>query len=873
MDVVERAEQLAAVEAWLSDAARGHGRLVYVCGEAGVGKTTLVRAAVERADGRARVALAGCDGSATPSALAPLAELATQLPGVVWSPDRGRHELFAAFLDVLRAAEEGPILVVVEDVHWADEATLDLVRHLARRVDTCHALVLVTYRGEEVPATTGLRVLLGDTASASGVRRIDVAGLTSRAVADLAAAHAREHPDSPPVDPVRLHAVTGGNAFFVTEVLRGGSAGVPPTVRDAVLARVARLPEGAQRAIEVVALAGARVEAGLVEGLLADGLAALDEPLARGLLVERGGELAFRHELGRLAVLGEVPVGRRLHVHRRLLAALREVEADPARIAHHADAAGDSAVAVEFASLAGDHAARLGAHREAAAQYRRALDHAARLPDDKLDAAHRAALSWSLGYELYVTGRIEEAIASVEAARDIWSAVGDDLRVGDSWRCLSRLSWFAGRGEEAERLGAVAVEALSGPATTELGLALSNRAQLRMLSTDLEGTRTWGRRALDVAEALDEGPGRTEVRVHALTNLGTMEVVVGELARGTAMLTESLSAARDHELHEHAARAYCNLASSAVAQRRHADARRWLEEGMGYCTDRDLDSWTQYLRGWRAAHHLDRGEHAEAGRLAAEVLGDASVSSVGVVEPLVVLAHVRARLGEPEVAGLVARARDLADGMRELQRVAPVVALECELAWLRGDPQEAARLARAAWPVAEETDCPWNRGALARWMVDVRVAEAGPLAPPYAAEVAGDWAHAASIWADLESPFDRGLALARSGERDLLVEAVGVFEQTGARCAAARARAELRAHGWPAPRPPREPRVGTRAHPMGLTPREADVLDLLADGLSDAEIAQRLVISRRTAEHHVASILAKTGARGRRDLVGTQGGG
>lgn len=872
MVVLERAEQLAAVDAWLEDAAHGHGRLVYVAGEAGVGKTTLVRTAVDRVAGRARVAVAGCDGSATPAALAPLAELAAQLPGPAWSEDADRRQLFGGLLAILRADSGRPTLVVVEDVHWADEATLDLLRHLARRIDGCHALVLVTYRGEEVPATTGLRILLGDTASASGVRRIDLAGLTSRAVADLAASHAQEHPDSPPVDAARLHTVTGGNAFFVTEVLRGGSSGVPPTVRDAVLARVARLPEGAQRAIEVVALAGSRVEATLVEGLLADGLAALDEPLARGLLVERGGELSFRHELGRLAVAGEVPVGRRLHVHRRLLAALREAGADPARITHHADAAGDSAVAVEFASRAGDRAARLGAHREAAEQYRRALDHAGRLPSDALDADRRARLSWALGYELYVTGRIDEATRAVEAARDLWEATGDRVRVGDSWRCLSRLSWFAGRNADAEEQARIAVDVLDGTGTAELGLAYSNRAQLRMLSSDLAGTREWGARSLALADALDDGPSRTELRAHALNNLGTMEIVGGDLADGTQLLTESLELAlsHGHDLHEHAARAYCNLASAAVSQRRFAEARRWLDEGIDYCADRDLDSWTHYLQALLATYHLHRGEHDDARGVAEALLRDRSIASVGVVDPLVALAHVRARQGDADVAPLVERARTLAAGMQELQRVAPVVALECELAWLHGDGRAAADLAAATWPLAAGTDCPWNRGAVARWMADATLERAQPVAPAYAAELAGDWRRAADLWTGLGCPFDAGLALARSGERELLVEAVGTFEGIGARAAAARVRADLRAAGWAAPR---VPRAGTAAHEHGLTPREADVLALVVEGLPDAAIAERLVISRRTAEHHVAAIRAKLGVRTRRDLADALGSG
>lgn len=880
MTLLERVEHLRAVAGYLDDARAGHGRLVYVSGEAGIGKTSFVTAAAAASRTAARVAVGGCDGSATPVPLGPLRDMLPLLPPDLWPDGADRQDVFTRLVDVLRAPSgQQPYLLVVEDAHWADEATLDLVRHLARRIHGCRALVLVTYRPEDATAGGALRMLLGDTASASGTRRIDLPPLSPRAVATLIAEHSAEHSgdhsQAGAVDAVRLHDVTGGNAFFVTEVLSGDWVGVPPTVRDAVLARVARLDESSRRALEVVALAGSRAETDLLEGLLSDGLSVLDEPLDRGLLVVTGHEVMFRHELGRLAVAGEVPAGRRIHLHRRLLAALESRGADPARLAHHADEAGDSRSVLAHAPEAAARAARLGAHREAVDQYRRALNHAASLPVDEVAPARRAELMWSLGYELYLTDHIEDAIEAVEAARRIWDDAGDSTRVGDAWRCLSRLSWFAGRKDDAESQAAVAIDVLEGTASFELALAYSNRAQLRMLATDLAGTREWAHRTLDLADRLDDGAGRTEVRVHALNNLGTIEMAAGDFASGAAMLADSLQQARSADLHEHAARAYCNLASSAVLQRRHEDARRYFREGIEYCSDRDLDSWTLYLEGWQAQLDLDSGHLAAARDRAESLLRHPDIASVGEVEPLVTLAHVRARVGDAGADELLDRAWSLAWGMQELQRVAPVVAVRCEFAWLAGDLGAAARVAAEAWPLAESADCPWNRGAVARWLVGPggpvgpgetlgRSAVAGPLAPPFAAEVAGAWREAATIWRSLGCPFDEGLALARSGERDSLTEAVAIFERLGAHAAAARARADLRARGWPAPR---APRPATRRHPSGLTPRETEVLELLAEGHTDAGIAERLVISRRTAEHHVASVLTKLGVESRRELL------
>ncbi|MDR7252705.1 DNA-binding CsgD family transcriptional regulator/tetratricopeptide (TPR) repeat protein [Nocardioides sp. BE266] len=847
MTLLERDEHLQAAAGYLADAAAGHGRLVYVGGEAGVGKTSFLEGVASMAE--AQVAVGWCDGSATPPPLGPLVDMLPDLPDGVWPDGASRSQLFANVLAALRDPPGGtPYLLVVEDAHWADEATLDLVRHLARRIHACRALVMVSYRPEDTTVGDGLRVLLGDTASATGTRRIDLSPLTVDGVAKLAAEHGAFAAGAT----AELHAVTGGNPFFVTEALASRGE-LPQTVRDAVLARVARLDEGSQRALELVALAGSRAEADVLGPLLHDGLATLDEPLTRGLLRRSGDDVLFRHELARLAVLEEVPAGRAVHLHRRLYAALAGRGADPARLAHHAEAAGDGAAVLVHARDAAAGAAELGAHREASRQYERALRHG-----DDLPTGDRAQLLWDLGYEYYLTNRIQESIETVGRARDLWDSLGDDLRVGDAWRCQSRLQWFAGHNEEARECADRAVELLEGTDSVEQAMALSNRAGLSMLKTQLAPTRDWGERTLAVLDVLPDGTGQ-EVRVHALNNLGTIEITAGDLTEGKRMLEQSLEGARAANLQEHAARAYCNLSSTAVAQRRHADAFRWLDEGLTYCIDRDLDSWTGYLRGWRSRLHLDRGEEAEARADATAVMRGGS-SAVGSLEPLLVLAQldVRAGTGSPDEA--FAQAVEMSEAMAEAQRIGPTAAARCEAAWIAGDEATIADVATHAWSYVEDVDCPWHRGEVATWL-PAEVDAGLPIAPPYVLEREGRWAEAADLWESLESPFEQALALARSGDAELVTEAVRIFDRMGASAAATRARTTLQALGAPVPRA-----TQASSHPHGLTPREQEVLALVARGLGDAAIAETLVISRRTAEHHVAAILGKVGVRSRREL-------
>ena len=847
MALLEREPQLRALEGYLADAAAGRGRVVFVAGEAGIGKTTFVEAFAAEAD--ATVAVGWCDGSATPAPLGPLVDMLPDLPADLWPEGSTRGDVFTRLVAALRQAGRRPYLLVVEDAHWADEATLDLLRHLARRIHTCHALVLMTYRPEDTTTGDKLRVLLGDTASATGTRRIDLGPLTADGVATLAAEHRPTSTD--------LYGLTGGNPFFVTEALGAETDELPATIRDAVLARVSRLDEIGRRALEVVALAGARAEADLVGELLEVGLTALDEPLERGLLRLSGDDVLFRHELARLAVDEEVPAGRRVHLHRRLLAALTARGADPARLAHHAEVAGDRAAVLRHGRAAGALAAELGSHREAVRQYRRALDHA-----DDLAAPERAQLLWDLGYEYYLTANVDGAIDAIAGARLIWEELGETVRVGDAWRCQSRLHWFAGRNQVAEEQAATAVELLEGTETVEQAMAYSHRTGLAMLRTDLDGTREWGRRTLALLERLPDSPGRDEVEVNALATLGTIEATAGDLGEGERMLTQALDGAQRHDQHEQAARAFNNLAATAVAQHRHDAAARYLDEGYDYCIDRDLDSWTTYILGMKAELAMCSGDNTTARANADEVLARRhETTPMAALAPLVVVGCLESRAGGPAAADLLDEARDMAAATREPQMVGPTTAARCVHHWITGDLGGARAAAEADWLLVRGADCRWNRGAVATWLgpeteVDVDIA------PPFALERAGRWAEAAAWWADAGCVFDEALALARSGEPDLVAESVRLFDRLDAQAAASRARAMLRAAGLAAPRATRAGR-----HPDGLTARQEEVLDLLREGVSDAEIADRLVISRRTAEHHVAAVLAKLGMSTRRDAV------
>ena len=314
-DLVERDDALAALAEAFADVRLGRGRVVLVVGEAGGGKSALVRRFAADVTNRARVRAGSCDPLSTPRPLGPLHDVAvaggrlSELVELGASPS----DVFAALRDELAAEASSPSVVVVEDLHWADEATLDVVRLLARRAAALPVLLVVTVRSD-LGRTHPVRILFGELATVAGVSRIELPPLSPEAVAAMAAGSG--------VDPDDLHKRTGGNPFFVTEVLSAGGAGVPPTVRDAMMARVATLPDEALDLLDVIALSPPAAEPWLVDGVL-PACADLVEPcVATGLLVADRRGVAFRHELVRLALDDCMTPMRRTALHRRILAAL-----------------------------------------------------------------------------------------------------------------------------------------------------------------------------------------------------------------------------------------------------------------------------------------------------------------------------------------------------------------------------------------------------------------------------------------------------------------------------------------------------------------------------------------------------------------------
>ena len=631
---MERAEDLRALERLLvairSDET---GRLLLVAGDAGVGKTALLRWFCESQPETVRVLWGVCEPLLTPRAFGPLCEVAERTGGEleqILAEGARPYEVVMALVRELR--RHSPTVLVLEDLHWADEATLDVLRLLARRVGSVPALVIASYRADELDRLPQLRVVLGELPDRPA--RMKVAPLSTEAVSVLARRH--------DVDVGQLYERTGGNPFFVTEVLEAGAEQIPETVRDAVLGRALRLTSASRALLQAVAITPGRVELWLLD-LIAGDLTQLEECLASGMLIERDGGVAFRHELAREAIEQSLAPDRRRALHQAALAVLTAPPTgapDPARLAYHACAVHDAPAVLRWAPLAAARAASSGAHREALALYAQALPYAS-----ELSADGHAELLERHADECLLTDELDQAAASVDQALLICREHRLDIRIGNLLCSRANVLLTAGRTLDADAQAHSAVALLEplGP-TRELARAYGTCAQTRMLLDDLEEAMAWGTSAIELAECLSD----TRMLAHALNSVGSVLDNFG-LPGAIEKLERSLRLAQEAGLDAEAARAFNNLACIGPLSRNFAVGERYLQQGLAFCDDHGLEGHHYGLAVTAVLLDLARGRWQQATAAADHLLQAPGRSPHLRFVALAAIALVRARRGDPDV--------------------------------------------------------------------------------------------------------------------------------------------------------------------------------------------------------------------------------
>lgn len=868
--LIEREEALADLGRLAQGVVAGRGAIALIAGEAGIGKTSLVAQLRDRFSTSHAILWGGCDALFTPRPLGPIHDMAAALgPDVRTLLSEGARsgQLFSAIIARFSATKK-PIALVIEDTHWADHATLDFLKFLGRRVSMLPLLLAMTFRDDEITPEHPFTQVLGDL-PATYVHRINLGPLSVEGVSALIANHKSS------VRPEVLFEITGGNPFFASELLANNNSSptdIPASVKEAVAARLSRLSSVERDFLETISVIPGMVPCEILEPLFgANGETLAMAAVGRNLLVAgTGPTVRFRHELARLATMARLQGARQQEIHARVLEAFETADFTPSydQLVHHAAGAFDRQKVLHLAPLAAQTAASLGAHREAAAHLATALrfidgaepELAAQIYENW---AYEAALSLTLG---------DDVLEARRHAITLWRALGRMDKVGENLRWLSRLHWYRGESTEATRFAMEAVKTLEAiPASAERAMAYSLRSQLHMLNDEMDESIEWGNRALALAEEFND----VEVCIHALNNIGTARVFRNDKT-GIPDLERSLALALEHGFHEHAARVYTNFAEYAVEFCDFELAEKMLSDGIAFDVQYDLDTWTHYLVGRQALLRMEQGRLHDAVTIANGVQNKPGLALLVKLPALIVLAITRLRLGDPQADATLESAFENAMQTEELQHITPVRLALIEAAWLRNDHARARVHFEQLFSAGAASMHTWRVGETAVWAkrFGVRTPNAflAEIPEPYALEIAGDIKGAATAWRKIGAPHKEGLVLLQTDEQDAadnISAALKIFNQIEANAAAKEAmrRAKMFGVGATMPRARRGPYKAARNHPLGLTKKEQAILGLIANGASNAEIANTLSRSQRTIEHHVSSILTKLNVDNRMEAM------
>ncbi len=841
MELLERDGYLTELETKFKGLSEGNGCVVLISGEAGIGKTCLIENFTKKIEAQANILWGACDALFTPRPLGPLYDIAAQLKNGLLNLLEGKAErtiIFTRFLQDLQQSEL-PNILIMEDVHWADESTLDLIKFLGRRSNRINSLLIITYRDDEINSEHPLRLVLGDIPSQNLIK-FKLPLLSEKTVNNLAASRGLEN----------LYNKTGGNPFLITELVNNQNEGVPSTIKDSILTRVSRLSNDAKELVQLTSIVPTRTEKWLIDKIITLNTEILEECLHSGLLKLDTESISFKHELSRMAVEESLSEPKRQLLNEKVLQILliqNNIDNYLARIIHHASGAGNKEIILKYAPLAAQQASKFGAHILAAKHYLTALEYSS-----KWKIKEYLDLLKGRSYECYLTGQIEEALEAGEKINGLLISYPDPALEGENYRRMSRMLWYDCNDEKADEYLNKAIDILENlPPGKNLVMAYSCKSQMHMIREETELAVQWGKKAVKFAREIND----LDIEAHALNNIGTAKMFVDDPA-GENHLKRSLELSLKNNFTEHASRAYTNIGCVFLQRRRLNEANEYFKEGTEYFNEKDLYVYGLCMTGHHAHLKLYLGQWDEAVEMLNVIFRRENIPAANKIVPLFVVGLVRARRGDPGAENLLGESYELALTIREPDKIVVTLAAKAEAYWLNNKLSDLVEELETQYAKILKTNNPWTIGVLAYWLWKAGRLNKVPdkIAKPYYLQIKGDWKSATKLWEELQSPYEQAMALSE-GDEEAMKKAIEIFESLSASASALFIKQKMRKRGLK--KIPKGPRKTTRENLAGLTSRQMEVLKLLSKGLSNNEIGSKLFISPKTVDHHISAIFSK----------------
>lgn len=855
MELLERTEFLASLEKIFEDIQLIEGHCVLISGEAGIGKTSLTKEFSRDKKIKSKVFTGTCDALFAPRPLGPLYDILMQMrvfDGEENKQANDRLFLFNRFLQEV-SSNLKPTIIIIEDIHWADEATLDFIKFFARRITQFHCLLILTFRDDEIYHKNRLRTLLGQLPPDS-FTRLKLTPLSREAVQTLAIKRGYSGED--------VYSISAGVPFYVNEILASYSPGIPHNIRDAVLSVYGKLDEQAQHVCQVLSILPTGFEIKYLEQLEPSYAVAIQSCLDFGILIVKMDFIFFKHELYRRTIETSLSPFLRLALNKKVLDLFLESfekNKQLERIVHHAKNANANELVVKYAPQAAKQAAYLGAHVEASRLYYSAIEYYLGDDEDVLINLYEAYAS-----ESFITNQIKDAIIYQERALRIWRERRDAPKIGDSLRILSRLWSSGGDLKKAEAIGMEAIEFFEKcPASKQKAKAFSNMSQIKMYLDLCTECIHWGNKAIAMASEF----GDEETVCQALINIGGVEARIhAARERGVAQLMQSLEISLRNNYEELAVRAYTNLVANGLWMKNYSFAKKYLEEGIQYSEKRDIVLGTFYLVSLNAWTNLDLGNWDEALRIASIHSSNEYLLPFFRVILLNIVAKIKIRRGDEDMLPQLLQMKSTALATGEAYRILPIFSILLEYEWITGESIIDDADLEVVVELAAGKERVYLNSEFAFWLLKSRKQsmqvktsfEGHQITNPNLAT------RAAEIWKQHGCPYEQALALFEGNEEDKR-RAVDLVQKLGANAVYMRMKFDMRSAGMK--RIPRGIRKSTRSNPANLTEREVGILELLKEGLQSKEIGAKLFISSKTVNHHIASILFKLDVNSRAKAV------